>query len=102
MLLLMLPVIEYNRLVRIPMPDLVEFLPAQLRKLDDPQTDLPRIAKDRTLTALIESAIPEIPTRHDLRLEDARTFDVEPESIHLVLTSPPYWTLKEYRQSEGQ
>ena len=25
-----------------------------------------------------------------------------PESVHLVLTSPPYWTLKEYRAGEGQ
>jgi len=25
-----------------------------------------------------------------------------PESVHLVLTSPPYWTLKEYRDTEGQ
>jgi DNA modification methylase len=24
------------------------------------------------------------------------------ESVHLVLTSPPYWTLKEYRDSAGQ
>ena len=28
--------------------------------------------------------------------------EFEPESIHLVLTSPPYWTLKEYNQGEGQ
>lgn len=27
---------------------------------------------------------------------------VEPGSIHLVLTSPPYWTLKDYRESDGQ
>lgn len=84
------------------MHDLAEYLPAELRNLADPQTDLPRIAKDRKLTALIESAIQEVPTRHDLRLGDARTFAVEPENIHLVLTSPPYWTLKEYRNSEGQ
>jgi modification methylase len=25
-----------------------------------------------------------------------------PGSVHLVVTSPPYWTLKEYRNSEGQ
>jgi DNA modification methylase len=28
--------------------------------------------------------------------------ELEPESVHLVLTSPPYWTLKEYRDSAGQ
>jgi DNA modification methylase len=78
------------------------FLPVEVRALDDPQTALPRIAKDRSLTRLIESTIREIPTEHDLRLGDARTFDVESESVHLVLTSPPYWTLKEYRANEAQ
>jgi modification methylase len=82
--------------------DLVDVLPRELRALDDPQTALPRIAKDRRLTALIESAVREIPTRHDLHLGDARSFDAEPESVHLVLTSPPYWTLKQYRTSDGQ
>jgi modification methylase len=78
------------------------YLPDELRSLSDPQTDLPRIAKDRRLTAQIESAVREIPTEHDLRLGDARSFEVAPESVHLVLTSPPYWTLKEYRDSDGQ
>lgn len=27
---------------------------------------------------------------------------LQPQSIHLVLTSPPYWTLKEYRDSAAQ
>jgi len=27
---------------------------------------------------------------------------VEDESVHLVVTSPPYWTLKEYNECEGQ
>jgi len=27
---------------------------------------------------------------------------VESETVHLVVTSPPYWTLKEYRDSKGQ
>lgn len=84
------------------MDDLAEILPAELRMLDDPQTDLPRIAKDPKLTAKIESAVREVPTQHDLRLGDARSFDLEPNSVHLVLTSPPYWTLKEYRDSDGQ
>jgi modification methylase len=81
---------------------LVDFLPDELRKLSDPQTDLPRIAKDRRLTTLIESALREIPTTHELRHCDARSIELEPESVHLVLTSPPYWTLKEYRDSAAQ
>jgi len=27
---------------------------------------------------------------------------LQPETVHLVLTSPPYWTLKEYRPTSGQ
>jgi site-specific DNA-methyltransferase (adenine-specific) len=34
---------------------------------------------------------------------DAREMDwLEPESVHLVLTSPPYWTLKEYPDNPDQ
>ena len=82
--------------------DIAELLPHELRDLPDPQTALPRIAKDRRLTAAIESALREVSTHHDLRLGDARTMDLEEESVHLVVTSPPYWTLKEYRDSQGQ
>ncbi len=53
--------------------------------------------------AVIESSLREVPTRHDLHLGDARSMDfLPPESVHLVVTSPPYWTLKEYRHSDGQ
>jgi len=27
---------------------------------------------------------------------------LKPESVHLVVCSPPYWTLKEYRRTDGQ
>ena len=27
---------------------------------------------------------------------------LKPETVHLVVTSPPYWTLKAYRKTEGQ
>jgi DNA modification methylase len=80
------------------------FLPLELNNIRDPQTDLPRIAKNPKLTALIDSIIPRIPTVHDIHRGDARRrlAEVASESVHLVVTSPPYWTLKEYRQSEGQ
>lgn len=43
------------------------------------------------------------PTRHRLHLGDARELDWVPdESIHLVVTSPPYWTLKKYNDHPGQ
>ena len=81
---------------------LAQFLPDSLQELDDPQTAIPRIAKDESVVRAIESALAQVPTRHDLYHRDAREMEFEPESIHLVLTSPPYWTLKEYNQGEGQ
>ena len=42
-------------------------------------------------------------TTHALRLGDARRLDwISDESVHLIVTSPPYWTLKEYPEHEGQ
>jgi DNA modification methylase len=42
-------------------------------------------------------------TRHELWQGDARDLSKIPdESVHLVVTSPPYWTLKEYVGSKGQ
>jgi len=83
--------------------DLAPFVPRNLRSLHSPQTDLPRIARDPRLTALIEAALREVPTRHSLHLHDARDLSfLKPETVHLVLTSPPYWTLKEYRKAKGQ
>ena len=52
--------------------------------------------------AMIEAAVGQVPTRHRLLLGDARHALLPAESVHLVLTSPPYWTLKEYRRGAGQ
>lgn len=42
-------------------------------------------------------------TVHRLHTGDARDLSWIPdESLHLVVTSPPYWTLKEYRHSPNQ
>jgi len=79
------------------------YLPAGIQIGDDPQKALPRIARDLRATTLIEQAIRRIPTRHDLYRMDSREIQGIPSaSVQLVLTSPPYWTLKEYRHSAGQ
>lgn len=85
-------------------PDNLErFLPREAWPLADIQTDLPRIARDPKLTAAIAARRREIPTSHTLRCHDARDLSVlADESVQLVLTSPPYWTLKDYRDSDGQ
>lgn len=78
-------------------------IPDGVGPLADPQTALPRIAKDPKLTRRIEAAVQRIPTTHVLYRRDARdAWPVEPESVHLVITSPPYWTLKKYRDRPGQ
>ena len=77
-------------------------LPEELRHLSRLQTDLPRIAKDRRLLSAIEGAIHQVPTVHDLRNQDVRQVQLDPESVHLVVTSPPYWTLKRYNTHEHQ
>lgn len=82
---------------------LVDFLPESLRLLEDPQTAIPGIAKDPRLTAEIDAAVQNLPTHHRLIRGDSRDLSrISAGSIHLVLTSPPYWTLKQYRACEGQ
>ncbi|MBZ5551705.1 MAG: site-specific DNA-methyltransferase [Acidobacteriia bacterium] len=83
--------------------DLSRFVPKDIGELDDPQTEIPRIAKDPNLIGLIDSAVQQVPSTHQLLLGDARGLSIlKPNSIHLVVTSPPYWTLKEYRNTDGQ
>lgn len=49
------------------------------------------------------SALVRHATQHTLRLGDARELDWIPEaSVHLVVTSPPYFTLKKYNDHPGQ
>ena len=83
--------------------DLTSYLPSELRQLENPQTDLPKIAKDLELSRSIENAVRNIPTNHMMWLGDARyASEVNDESVHLVVTSPPYWILKEYPDIDGQ
>jgi len=91
-----------------PIPDvglenLSDFLPHELRRLRDIQTAIPRIAKDAALIEQIRKAVAGIPTRHVLVHGDAREMPSKTVgTVHLIVTSPPYWTLKEYRATSGQ
>lgn len=83
--------------------DPAAFLPKEIGEITNHQTDLPRIAKDAKLVAAIEAKLEQLPTQHGLYRRDSRQIDfLQPESVHLVVTSPPYWTLKDYNVSEGQ
>jgi len=70
---------------------------------ESPKTDIPRIARDRKLMAEIESAVQRLPTSHNIFQADSRDLSfIDDETVHLVVTSPPYWTLKKYRDHEDQ
>jgi DNA modification methylase len=64
------------------------------------------LKKERTLErtkSTSEPRLEDIDTIHQLHCGDARELDWIPDnSIHLVVTSPPYWTLKKYRDHQGQ
>jgi len=67
------------------------------------QRAVPKIAKSRALAAEVEWAAQRVPTTHKLITGDARYLECLPsETVQLVVTSPPYWTLKSYPSREGQ
>jgi len=51
----------------------------------------------------IDRILPFLPTCHDFHCTDALLEDFWPNNgVHLILTSPPYWNLKEYDYVDGQ
>ncbi len=84
--------------------DLGKYVPEEIGRIGrDHRKALPRIAKDSQLTHLIDEALRRVPSRHEIYLRDSRRLDfLKAESVHLVVCSPPYWTLKDYRRTEGQ
>jgi DNA modification methylase len=69
----------------------------------DIQKAIPALAKDLSMVQSIERAIKRVPTKHQLILGDSRGMEsIADESVHLVVTSPPYWTLKKYPDRNGQ
>ena len=79
-------------------------LPPELRKLNvnSDRSSIPLIAKDPIRTSQIRQSLALIETSHRVILGDARAVDLDSSSVHLVVTSPPYWTLKEYPNTKGQ
>lgn len=89
------PIGGHERLVPAPALRLAE---------SEGQRAIPSLAKDPTMVQAIEDAVRRIETRHRIQLGDSRTAleGIPDASVQLVLTSPPYWTLKAYVRREGQ
>lgn len=92
-----------------PRLEMREAVDAVARALNEvPDTDNEPGAVERMLRAnAILRNLPWPPpyheTSHRLRLGDARSLSWLPaDSVHLVVTSPPYWTLKEYEPNDAQ
>ena len=80
--------------------DLARFVPDEINLHNLSQSDFPRIAKDRKITEKITLAVRNIPTTQRIIQGDSR--NMRKENVHLILTSPPYWTIKKYRPIKGQ
>lgn len=64
---------------------------------------IPQLARDCGVMRRIESLVQHLSTTHELVLGDSRLASALPErSVHLVVTSPPYWTLKRYNEHPEQ
>ncbi|HHY95984.1 MAG TPA: site-specific DNA-methyltransferase [Firmicutes bacterium] len=80
-----------------------EFLARLGLGISDPRVALPAIARSKEAADLLPAFLSRIPTEHELRHGDARSLEwVDDESVHLVVTSPPYWTLKRYQDNPAQ
>ncbi len=66
------------------------------------QGSIPALAKDLASLTRIRDLLSHVETTHEVILGDARETRLPPSSVHLVVTSPPYWTLKKYPDNDGQ
>jgi site-specific DNA-methyltransferase (adenine-specific) len=61
------------------------------------------VAKFRARDSLLKTGPAILDSHHQVLLGDARLMpDLNSESVHLVVTSPPYWNLKEYDGAAGK
>ncbi|MCL4199052.1 MAG: site-specific DNA-methyltransferase [Phycisphaerales bacterium] len=64
---------------------------------------IPKLSRDQRAMTRIESVVRGRHTSHELIHGDARSASaLEEASVHLAVTSPPYWTLKRYNEHEEQ
>jgi len=70
---------------------------------DNQRGTLPKLLQLNQLLRSSEWPYPFNTTTHYIKQGDARSLEwVSSRSVHLVVTSPPYWTLKQYETRAGQ
>ena len=80
-------------------------MPVEIREVaeSEGQRAIPMIAKNLSPMKEIEAISGNLPTQHRFVNADSRNLAFLPdESVHLVVTSPPYWTLKKYPEKDEQ
>lgn len=89
-------------------PDgLREFIPESCEELLDfsdreLKSEIPALARDKGRMKDVEQAVRSLPSHHELYERDARDLSVvDDESLHLAVTSPPYFNLKDYENGVG-
>lgn len=84
--------------------ELESLIPQNILKLaQSKQSAIPTMAKNPDVVSVIQGIVKQLPTCHTLILDDSRYMEnISDESVHLVVTSPPYWNLKLYPQRDGQ
>jgi modification methylase len=64
---------------------------------------IPHLAKDEIELEKIRQDVASLHSQQKIYITDSRDLSMIPDdSVHLVLTSPPYWNLKEYKQHKNQ
>jgi DNA modification methylase len=76
--------------------DLLDMSGTELR------SEIPALARDKGRMKEVEAAVQNLPSNHELYQADSRSLDfVDDESVQLVVTSPPYFNLKDYENGTG-
>lgn len=88
--------------------DLSEYVPESCDELYDLsgtelRSAIPALARDSERMGDIANAVKRIPTHHDLHHGDSRQIlkQIDDESVNCVVTSPPYFNIKEYNHKDG-
>ncbi len=67
------------------------------------KTALPGMARNPEYSARVAAAVHEVVSNHRIIQGDSRDLSAFPSrSVHLVVTSPPYWNLKKYNDTPSQ